>query len=74
MADEIDAHAPRPLVVCVPVQAERAQVALEFSAQEGRGLPAAGVAGALGAEEEEVSVGVGAGGEGGEGRRGGGGG
>lgn len=39
-------------------------MALEFAAEEGRGLAAAGVAGALGAEEDEVAVGAGAGGEG----------
>ena len=37
-------------------------MALEFAAQEGGGLAAAGVAGFLGAEEDEVGVGAGAGG------------
>lgn len=63
MADEEDSHAAWSVVVEVAVEAAGAEVAFEFSAEEGGGLAAAGVAGALGAEEDEVGVGVGAGGE-----------
>lgn len=71
MRDEVDAHSPGPLVPEVAVQSERPEVSLEFAAQEGRRLPAAGVARFLRAEEDEVAVWAGAGGEGrweGEGR------
>lgn len=63
MTDEVYAHASRSFVVEIAVEAEGAEMAFEFPAEEGRGLSAAGVAGALGAEEDEVLVGAGAGGE-----------
>ena len=64
VAYEVDAHASRTLVVEVAIQAERAQVSLELFAEEGSRLAAAGVAGLLAAEENEVFVGTGAGDEG----------
>lgn len=60
VADEVDAHAARPRVVHVPVQAQRPEVAFELAFQQGGRLPAAGVAGALGAHEDEVFVRAGA--------------
>lgn len=52
MTDEINAYSTRPLIVHVAVEAERAEMAFEFAAEEGCGLAAAGVAGFLGAEED----------------------
>lgn len=52
MADEIDAHATGSLVVQVAVEAEGAEVALKFAAEQGRGLSASCVPGALGTEED----------------------
>lgn len=63
VADEVDAHPAGPVVVQVAVQAERLQMALELAPQEWRGLAAAGVAGFLGAEQDEVGVWAGSGGE-----------
>lgn len=60
MADEVDAHAARPRVVHVPVQAQRPEVAFELAFEQGSRLPAARVAGALGAHEDEVFVRAGA--------------
>lgn len=60
MADEVDAHAAGPRVVHVAVEAQRAEVAFELAFEQGRRLPAAGVAGALGAHEDEVFVRAGA--------------
>lgn len=53
-------HTARSLVMLVAIEAERAEHALEFAAEEGGGLAASGVAGALGAEEDAVGVWVGA--------------
>lgn len=50
VADEIYAYAAGAFVEEVAVEAEGAQVALEFSEEERCGLAAAGVACALGAE------------------------
>lgn len=61
VADEVNAHAARSLVVDVAVQAERLQVAREFAGEQRGGLSAAGVAGFLGAEEDEGEVWAGAG-------------
>ena len=69
--DEVDADAAGPLVVQVAVESQRGEVALEFLAQEGCGLAAAGVAGFLAAHQDEVFVGAGAGFEGGGGWGGG---
>jgi len=54
MTDEVDANSARPFIVKVAVQAEWAQVTLEFAAEEGGGLTTSGVAGLLGAEKNEV--------------------
>lgn len=64
MADEVYAYAAGSFVVEITVEAQGPEMAFEFSAEEGRGLAAAGVAGALRAEEDEVCVGARAGGEG----------
>lgn len=61
VADEIDAHAPGPLVVQIAVETQGAEMAVEFSEEQWCGLPAAGVAGALAAEEDEGAVAAGAG-------------
>lgn len=61
MADEIHPHPPRARVVEVAVETPSAEVAGEFAVEERGGGAAAGVAGCLGAEEEEVGVGVGMG-------------
>ena len=58
VVDEVDADAAGPFVVQVAVQAERTQVALQLFAEEGCGLAAAGVAGLVAAEEDEVVVGA----------------
>ena len=47
VTDEIDANSTRAFVVQVAVETEGPEVALEFAAQEGRGLAAPGVAGLL---------------------------
>ena len=60
MADEINPDASGPLIVQVAVETQSTQMPFEFSAEEGRGLSAAGVAGFLGAEEDEVFMGTGA--------------
>ena len=58
MTDEIYPHAAGPLVLQVSIKAQGPEVALKFAAEEGRGLAAAGVAGALRAEEDEVIMGA----------------
>lgn len=65
MADEVDPDAPRPAVIQVAVEPQRAEVPLELALQERGGDAAPGVAGALGAEEDDGGVGAGAGAEGG---------
>lgn len=57
---EVDSYSSRSLVVEVAVEAERTEVAFEFFAEEGSRLAAAGVAGLLAAEEDEIFVGTGA--------------
>ena len=63
VADEIHAYAPGPLIVQIAVQTQGAEMAAEFSEEQGRGLPAAGVARALAAEQDDGAVAAGAGGE-----------
>ena len=61
MADEVDAHAAGSLVVEIAVQAQGPEVRFERASEERRGLAATGVAGSLGAEEDQVGVRAGAG-------------
>lgn len=58
--DVHDAHAARPGVIVVAVEAERAQVAFEFASDERSGDAAAGVAAVVRAEEDEVVAEAGA--------------
>ena len=60
MTDKIDAHAPWPLVVQIPIHPQRPKVPFELAAEEGGRLPAPRVAGTLGAEEDEILMGAGA--------------
>ena len=55
--NKVDSHSTRPFIVEIAVQAAGAQLSLEFFAQQGRRLAAAGVAGALGAEKDEGAMG-----------------
>jgi len=61
MADKIYSYAAGALIVEIPIQAEGPEMSFEFFAEEGCGLPAARVAGFLGAEQDKVFVGGGAG-------------
>ena len=61
MANKVHPDAPRALIVHIPVQAERPQMALQLAAEQRRGLATAGVASALRAEEDDCRVGGGAG-------------
>lgn len=58
VVDEVDADSAGPFVFQIPVQAQRTQVPLELAAEQRRGLSAAGIARAVGAEQDEVSVGA----------------
>ena len=49
MTDEIDADPAWPLIMHISIQPQRPEMALKLSLQQGRGLSAASVAGALGA-------------------------
>jgi hypothetical protein len=56
MANKINPHPARPLIIQVAVQPQRLQVALELLAQQRRRLAAAGVARLLAAEQDQRPV------------------